>query len=76
MRTLDQINREEWLVYQWYEVTPIGSKSRVFAKGKARPREEMDHAGAEYDEMIASLTQRSTNQNTKEDKRHNANSDK
>lgn len=66
MRTLDQISREEWLVYQWHEVTPQGSRSRVFAQGKARKLDTINQAAAEYDEMIASLTQRSTNQQTKE----------
>lgn len=66
MRTLDQISREEWLVYQWHEVTPQGSCSRVFVKGKARQRDTINHAAQQYDEMIASLTQRSTNQ-TKEE---------
>lgn len=66
MRTLDQISREEWLVYKWHEVTPLGSTSRQFAKGKARPQTEMDHAAGEYDAMIAGLTQRSTLQTVKE----------
>ena len=69
MRTLDQITREEWLVYKWHEVTPLGSKSRQFAKGKARPQDEMDQAAHEYDEMIASLTQRSTNPKTEDNDR-------
>jgi len=68
MRTLDQITREEWQVYQWHEVTPHGSNSRVFVKGKARSLETIDQATRQYDEMIASLTQRSTNQKTKEAK--------
>lgn len=66
MRTLDQISREEWQVYVWHEVTPHGSRSRVFAKGKPRKSADLENAGAEYDEMIASLSLRSTNQ-TKEE---------
>jgi hypothetical protein len=49
-KKLSEISREEWISYQWADVTQMGDSERVFLRGYQRTPDEMYNAMMEWEE--------------------------
>lgn len=47
---LSQITREEWVTYQWIDVTQMGDEERIFMRHYKRTPDEMAQAMMDWEE--------------------------
>jgi hypothetical protein len=51
-KRLSEITREEWISWQWLDITQMGDEERVFLKRFQRTPEEMYNAMMEWEETV------------------------
>ena len=49
-KKLSEITRNEWIAFQWIDVTEMGDEERIFNKGYKRTPDEAAQAQIEWDE--------------------------
>lgn len=54
-KTLSEITRAEWVVYQWEETTAMGDDERTFEQSGRRTPDEALQAAEEWDVMAEAL---------------------
>lgn len=52
-KTLSEITRKEWILYQWFEVEEFGNDRRLFMKGLERAPDEALDAAEDWDFLEA-----------------------
>lgn len=49
IKSISEITRAEWILYQWTDVTLFSQAERTYCRGAQRPIEESIHAAQEWD---------------------------
>ena len=53
IKTIDQISRNEWAVYEWFDVSLVSDVEPRYVCGRARRPEDVISAGSQYDAHIS-----------------------
>jgi hypothetical protein len=64
-KTLSEITRKEWILYQWIEATQFGDTERYFLRGQERTPDEALNAAQEWDflESVKNEDEQETTEN-------------
>jgi hypothetical protein len=51
-KRLSEISRQEWIAFQWIEITEMGGTERVFIQGFRRTPDEAADAQSDWDSTV------------------------